>query len=157
MKVSWRIGLTVLVVGTSLLLGRVLARVEPGPLPKRYVLAEQIYMQHCAACHVALPPEVLPSQTWRDLLSESGHYGRTLPPINSLERQLIYLYLKDFSRPTKEGEPTPYLVSDSRFFKALHPKVALPSPLNLESCISCHAKAPMGDYQVAPESTPTTP
>jgi hypothetical protein len=132
----------------AFLLARTLAHVEPGPLPKKYMLAEEVYRERCATCHVALPPEVLPAESWREILSQQGHYGVTLPSMGSIERQLLWLYLRDYSRSLKENEDTPYTLGTSRFFRALHPKVALPAPLSTQSCIQCHAGAKTGDFLV---------
>ncbi len=137
------------VIGLGLLLSRVLAQVEPGPLPKRYQLAQNLYSERCSRCHLALPPEVFPSESWRQvLLEQSNHYGRTLPMMGSIERQLVWQYLKDYSRPLQENEEVPFVVADSRYFKALHPKVSLPSPLDASSCTQCHVNAAKGDYVV---------
>ncbi|WP_287128457.1 hypothetical protein [Candidatus Cyanaurora vandensis] len=147
-----------LVAGGTFWLTQALAQVEPGPLPPKYVLGQEQYVQRCNSCHLALPPETFPSQTWRTLLSQSNHYGKNLPEIGSLERQLIYLYLKDYSRTLKEGEAIPYYLSESRYFRALHPKVVLPRPLNTQSCTQCHQGAKQGNYQATAQMlTPDTP
>ena len=40
-----------------------------------------------------------------------------------------------------QEETTPYRLKDSRYFKALHPGVKLPTPINMGSCVSCHFNA----------------
>ncbi|RMG10927.1 MAG: diheme cytochrome C, partial [Cyanobacteria bacterium J055] len=37
------------------------------PTPPNYRVGEQLYVEHCGSCHVALPPAVMPTTTWRDL------------------------------------------------------------------------------------------
>lgn len=107
-------------------------------VPRRYQLGQQLYLENCATCHIGLPPAVLPTQTWRDLLEDSQHYGRQLKPLVDPERLLVWDYLRTFSRPVIEEEQIPYRVAQSRYFKALHPQVKLAQPVTMGSCISCH-------------------
>ncbi len=150
MRLWIRLGLGGLVIGGALAVTQVKATIEPGPLPPKYTLPQEIYLKRCASCHIALPPEVLPSQTWQVLITDPSHYGTTLNPLGSLERQLMWQYLKDYSRSVKENEATPYFIADARFFKALHPKVVLPRPLRVGSCTQCHVQAPQGKFQAMP-------
>lgn len=108
------------------------------PVPQRYQLGQELYLENCASCHIALPPSVLPTQTWQQLLQDSQHYGINIPPLVDPPRLLMWNYLKTFSRSQTKEEQTPYRIKDSRYFKALHPKVKLPRPLQIGSCISCH-------------------
>lgn len=110
-------------------------------VPQRYQLGEQLYLENCSSCHIALPPAVLPIQTWKQILLDSQHYGVQLKPLVDPPRLLVWNYLQNFSRPLNKGEETPYRVSESRYFKALHPKVKLPQPLKISSCVSCHPSA----------------
>lgn len=113
-------------------------------VPQAYELGQQLYRENCSTCHIAVPPAVLPTQTWQRLLQDSQHYGVQLKPLVDPQRLLVWNYLRTFSRSlNKEGE-IPYRIGDSRFFKALHPKVKLPRPLQLSSCATCHPGA--GEY-----------
>ena len=115
------------------------------PVPERYQQGLKLYLENCASCHVALPPEVMPSETWRRLLLEpKEHYGRQLEPIVRPFILIVWDYLRAFSRPLEKEEKTPFRVSESRYFKALHPQVDLPRPLSVSSCVSCHPG--VGDY-----------
>ena len=107
-------------------------------IPRRFQLGQQLYLENCATCHIGLPPAVLPTQTWRDLLEDSQHYGRQLKPLVDPERLLVWDYLRTFSRPIAEQEQIPYRVAQSRYFKALHPQIKLPQSVTMASCISCH-------------------
>lgn len=111
------------------------------PVPANNQLGEQLYLENCASCHIALPAAVLPTQTWQQVLQDSQHYGTQLAPLVDPPRLLVWNYLRTFSRPQAEEEETPYRVDDSRYFKALHPKVKLPRPVQITSCVSCHPSA----------------
>lgn len=111
-------------------------------LPPRFELGQQLYLENCSGCHIALPPQVLPSQTWRQILQDSQHYGRQLPPLVDPPRLLIWNYLQTFSRPLNlQEEQLPFRVERSRFFKAIHPRVEFSQPISVNNCSSCHPSA----------------
>ncbi len=108
-------------------------------IPDRHKVGQEVYLQNCATCHIGIPPAVLPTETWKDLLQDAQHYGATLKPLVDPNRFLVWSYLKTFSRQrSPEEERTPYRIADSRYFRALHPQVKLPRKFSLESCVTCH-------------------
>ncbi|WP_089126781.1 cytochrome C [Tolypothrix sp. NIES-4075] len=110
-------------------------------VPAQYQLGQQLYLENCSNCHIALPPAVFPTETWKNLLQDSQHYGVQLKPLVDPPRILVWRYLLTFSRSHLKEEQTPYRLSDSRYFKALHPNVKLPRPVQVGSCVSCHPSA----------------
>lgn len=111
-------------------------------VPEKYQLGQQLYIQNCSTCHLAVPPAVLPTQTWKNLLEDSQHYGaQQYQPLLDPTRILVWRYLATFSRPLEKDEEIPYRVNDSRFFNALHPRVKLSRPVRLSSCVTCHPGA----------------
>jgi hypothetical protein len=118
------------------------------PVPERYKLGKELYLENCASCHVALPPEVLPSETWRRVLLEpEQHYGTQVQQPIGPSLLIMWDYLRTFSRPEEKGKPLPYRVSESRFFKALHPRVKLPETVKPNSCVSCHPGVTQYNYR----------
>jgi hypothetical protein len=107
-------------------------------VPGNFKLAQDAYLENCATCHIGIPPAIFPTETWRDLLQDTQHYGVNLTPITEPGRSLIWRYLRTYSRQVEEGDRVPYRVNESKAFKLLHPKVELPKPLNLSTCITCH-------------------
>jgi hypothetical protein len=117
-------------------------------VPSRYQLGKELYLENCASCHVAIPPEVFPTETWRRLLQEQNqHYGKQLKPLTGPSLLVMWDYLRTFSRPGKENESVPYRMSESRFFKALHPRVDVPQTTKVGSCVSCHPGAVQFNYR----------
>ncbi|MEA5593053.1 cytochrome C [Rivularia sp. UHCC 0363] len=110
-------------------------------IPAQYEMGQKLYLENCSSCHIAVPPSVLPTQTWKNLLQDEQHYGARLKPLVDPTRMLVWRYLSTFSRPHKQEETTPYRVNKSRFFNALHPQVELQRPVQLGSCVSCHPSA----------------
>lgn len=110
-------------------------------VPAKHQLGQKLYLENCSGCHIAIPPSVLPTQTWKNLLQDPQHYGATLKPLVDPPRILVWRYLSTFSRLHKEEERTPYRINKSRFFNALHPQVELQRPVQVGSCVTCHPGA----------------
>jgi Dihaem cytochrome c len=110
-------------------------------VPARYQAGQKLYLDNCATCHLGLPPAVMPTETWRQLIQDPEHYGATIRPLVPPELQITWQYLRDFSRPHETGEEIPYRVRQSKFFKALHPRVKFTEKVTLTSCNSCHIGA----------------
>ncbi|MBR8828564.1 MAG: cytochrome [Gomphosphaeria aponina SAG 52.96 = DSM 107014] len=111
-------------------------------------IGKEVYLEHCASCHIPIPPEVLPTQTWQELLEKpQNHYGENLKDIISITQRLIWEYLRLYSRPLNPEEKTPMYIAQSRYFKALHPRVEVPKPVNHQSCNSCHIGVQNLDYR----------
>ncbi|HIK53692.1 MAG TPA: diheme cytochrome C [Synechococcales cyanobacterium M55_K2018_004] len=122
------------------------------PVPANLQVGQRLYLQHCATCHVGLPPAVLPSQTWVRLLQSPEHYTVQISPLVEPDLLLVWNYVRAFSRQFPPRERIPFRVRESRFFRALHPRVELPRPTTLTSCITCHPGASRYDYRtLAPE------
>ena len=111
-------------------------------------LGKELYLQNCTGCHIPIPAEVLPRESWQDILNNpQDHYGQTLPTSVKVTARLIWTYLSTSSRPSLPGETLPQYVTNSRYLKALHPQVELPKPTSHQSCTLCHPKAAKLDYR----------
>jgi hypothetical protein len=117
------------------------------PVPAADQNGQTLYRKTCATCHIALPPAVLPSQTWSELIQDPAHYGAELPRLNGFDLRQIDQYLTTYSRSLRADESTPYRLSQARHFRALHPQVKLPKPLSIGSCASCHPKADVFNFR----------
>lgn len=117
------------------------------PVPKRYELGQELYIENCSTCHIALPPQVLPTETWRQILQDKQHYGIEIKLPIDPPRLLIWNYIQAFSRPQPKNEPVSYRMGESRYFKILHPLVKLPNPPTMDTCITCHQGANKFDFR----------
>jgi Dihaem cytochrome c len=105
-------------------------------------LGQTLYLENCATCHLGVPPAVMPTQTWQALLQDPQHYGVSIDLPQDPERRILWNYIKMASRPTADGrDRVPYRISESRYFRALHPKVKFKEKQGLTTCISCHPSA----------------
>lgn len=111
-------------------------------VPERYQLGLDLYRDRCGSCHLAIPPQVFPMQTWQQLLQNpQDHYGTKITSLIRPELLIMWDYLSTFSRPLEEGREVPYRFGSSRYFKILHPRVELPDPISQATCLSCHPAA----------------
>ncbi len=146
-----------LMLGCALVLGAGLAhaidpaQVDPNRttdwVPPGSRLGQEIYLQTCGTCHIALPPAIMPTETWRQLIQDPQHYGQVITPPIDPGRQILWNYLQLASVPSAPDEPVPYRIEKSRIFKALHPDVTLPKVINLDSCAACHPGAGRFDFR----------
>ncbi|MEM9162877.1 MAG: diheme cytochrome C [Cyanobacteria bacterium P01_F01_bin.4] len=111
------------------------------PVTPEFQLGQDFYLESCSACHIAVPPAVLPQQTWRVLLTDPNHYGIQIEPLPRFNARLVIDYLSLYSRPRQNQRVLPFRVRESSYFQALHPDVDFPETPTLTNCISCHPSA----------------
>jgi len=116
-------------------------------VPQQFQLGQELYLQNCATCHFGLPPAVMPTQTWQNLIQDSQHYGVQIQPLRSPDLELVWRYLSTFSRSVNRDETVPFRVERSRYFKALHPKVEFSQPPSVRACATCHPAAAQFNYR----------
>lgn len=136
-------------------------------IPEQLEFAQEAYLGSCASCHVPVPPQLLPTQRWAEILENpEHHFGVNLrrtsrlrdgvPPLSNVAIRLIWDYAQQSSRRYPETEVLPSQVRNSRFFWAIHPKVSAacgsdeidcPERISLQTCTSCHTAARQFDYR----------
>lgn len=121
----------------------------------KFQIGEELYLENCSGCHIPIPPAVLPRETWQTILENpSDHYGVKVEGIIRLTQVLMWDYISNYSRNLMKDEAKPDYIAQSRYFKALHPKVNLPDPITHRSCVSCHPKAIKFDYRTIEMNSP---
>jgi hypothetical protein len=126
-------------------------------VPASLQLGEQTYRQRCGTCHLAVPPQVLPLQSWQEMLPDSQHYGLQLNPLRNPDLSLVWGYIRTYARPLNPEEAAPYRVGRSRYFRLLHPDVKLPQPVVLGSCVTCHPGATKYNFRSLSAEWQTAP
>ena len=116
--------------------------IQPDPVSDRDKAGQTLYLENCATCHLGIPPAVMPTQTWQALLQDPQHYGINIELPQGTDRRLIWNYVKNASRPIADtSDRVPYRIGDSRYFRALHPKIKFAEKPTLTTCITCHPSA----------------
>lgn len=116
-------------------------------VPDDLTLGQSLYLENCSTCHVGLPPAVMPTETWRRILTDPNHYGAEITPIPEPGIYIAWNYVSLYSRPLNENESIPFRLRSSRYFKALHPNVDFSDRVTVRSCIACHPGAEQFDYR----------
>jgi Dihaem cytochrome c len=121
-------------------------------VPPGLQLPQQLYLQRCGSCHFGIPPAVMPTESWRAILLDPNHYGLQLKVPPQPDLSLIWKYLSTHSRRLNPDETVPFKIGRSRYFKILHPRVDIPQPVALSTCVSCHPGLPKNDFRsLSPE------
>ncbi|MBD2464279.1 cytochrome C [Oscillatoria sp. FACHB-1407] len=121
-------------------------------VPPAQQLGQDLYLENCASCHIGLPPQIFPTDTWRNLLQDDSHYGVQINPFRPPTLLVVWNYIRTFSRPVLLNEQAPYRIEDSRYFKALHPRVEFRDRVQIDSCAQCHPSAQQFNFrQLTPE------
>jgi hypothetical protein len=116
-------------------------------VPPEFQLGQELYLENCASCHVGLPPATMPTETWRTILTEPNHYGVQITPFTEPSIYIVWNYISRYSRPIREGEPVPYRLRSSRYFRILHPTVEFGDRITVHSCATCHPAAEQFNYR----------
>ena len=128
--------------------------IQPDPISDRDKVGQTLYLENCATCHLGIPPAVMPTQTWQALLQDPQHYGINIELPQGTDRRLIWNYIKNASRPIADKiDRVPYRIGDSRYFRALHPKIKFAEKPTLTTCITCHPSAQAFNFRtLTPEA-----
>ena len=102
----------------------------------------------CGSCHLAYPPQLLPAESWRRLMSGlDRHFGTDagIEPALSAE---IGSFLERYAASGKRarGAGNSLRITETAWFRREHREV---TPKNAASCESCHTTAAQGDFHEA--------
>jgi len=124
-------------------------------------VANELYRQECASCHMAYQPGLMPAASWRKLMTGlEDHFGENAE-LGKPEMQAILAYLEAnaaevngmgrsaaFARTAPEGS---IRITESRYFLRKHREVPRRVLANAQigsfsNCIACHRAADQGVY-----------
>ncbi|OEJ65712.1 hypothetical protein BEN30_13680 [Magnetovibrio blakemorei] len=82
------------------------------------VVTDALVKKECSDCHMAYPPALLPSNTWRTIMENlPNHFGEDAS-LNDATRTRIETYLVQNS--PRGGAANPLRISEQRWFKGEH-------------------------------------
>jgi cytochrome c553 len=107
----------------------------------------------CGACHVAYPPNLLPAESWRALMSGlDKHFGSDASLDAPAAREITDYLVQNAGGKKFASWGKPQLrITETRWFRHEHDEVSqrdwdnpkVKSPAN---CTACHGQAENGDY-----------
>ena len=123
-----------------------------------------LYKEECGSCHMAYPAELLPTRSWKKMMSDlENHFGdnaeldkktqlsiQTFLINNSAEKS-DYRHSRKFNRSIKQTD-TPLRISDVAYFKHEHDEIPQrmvtgnPKVNSFSQCNACHSKAEQGSF-----------
>jgi nitrate/TMAO reductase-like tetraheme cytochrome c subunit len=107
----------------------------------------------CGACHVAYPPNLLPAESWRALMSGlDKHFGSDASLDAATAREISGFLEQNAGSEISASRGKPVLrITETRWFRNKHDEVSqrdwdnpkVKSPAN---CTACHTQAENGNY-----------
>jgi mono/diheme cytochrome c family protein len=118
----------------------------PNSMPKSYAA-------ECASCHIPYAPGLLPSKSWRGIMTSlDKHYG-TDASIDQKSVAEISAWLDKYSAGSRKfAEPSPdNRISSSAWFARKHREIGKDVWLRASiksraNCAACHQQAAQGDF-----------
>src|SRR4051812_38487431 len=125
---------------------------------------DPVYLKECGACHMAFSPQLLPSASWRQVMSHlDDHFGDSAKLDASTEQALTRYLVNNAAERSSGGEShnimqslgpneVPQRITEVPYIATLHAAVLDPSwngkprPKRLTDCEVCHVRASRGDY-----------
>jgi nitrate/TMAO reductase-like tetraheme cytochrome c subunit len=111
------------------------------------------WKSECGSCHVAYPPNLLPAESWRAIMSQlDRHFGSNAGMDPETAREITaFLEANAGVAKQKPAGKVPLRITETAWFKSEHRKVPahiwksskVRSPAN---CGACHATADAGDF-----------
>ena len=110
------------------------------------------YQAECASCHIAYPPQLLPKESWRALMSDLPNHFGTDASVDAKTAKEIQSYLEaNAGRVRADGAKPPLRITETRWFRHEHDEVPAavwkdPAVKSAANCGACHTQADRGDF-----------
>lgn len=112
-----------------------------------------LYLQECAACHVAYPPGMLPAVSWQRVMNDLPHHFGTDASLDTATVKELASWLNANAGAYKHASERPPedRITRSAWFIREHDEVPaatwkLPVVRSASNCIACHTRADQGDF-----------
>ncbi len=121
-----------------------------------YAVDNPAYQAECASCHIGYPPQLLPAQSWRALMSGLDKHFGTDASVDAQSATTISAFLernagrKRASKYSSSADPT-LRITETRWFVHEHDEVPArtwknPKVKSAANCTACHADADRGNF-----------
>jgi hypothetical protein len=126
-------------------------------------VSNPVYREGCGACHFAYQPELLPSASWKKLVTaHDDHFGESVALDDDSEKTILdYLTANGAEKSSAEravkimrslGSDVPSRITDIPYIQRKHRKISSSvlkhdSIGSLSNCTACHKTAEEGIYE----------
>jgi mono/diheme cytochrome c family protein len=111
------------------------------------------YTQECAACHIAYPAGMLPTDSWQRIMKNLPHHFGTDASLDPATVKELSTWLAANAGTYKRvtGAPSDDRITRSAWFIRKHREVStntwkLPAIKTASNCAACHTRANQGDF-----------
>lgn len=138
----------------GLLAGMALIAHEATAGGKLAVPANDRYKSECGSCHIAYPPQLLPAQSWKQMMAQlERHFGSdaSLDPAAAAEIG-AFLELHSGYKRRLQGPANSLRITETAWFRHEHDEVpraawSRPAVKSAANCSACHTGAEQGDFR----------
>lgn len=119
----------------------------------RFAQGNAKFQQECSTCHIAYPPGMLSTDSWRKIMAGLDNHFGTDATLSAKENEEITAYLEENSTDYWGAELSPLRITETDWFQRAHNFYVIPpdvwksqavkSPAN---CPACHIQAERGDF-----------
>ncbi len=119
----------------------------------RFTQTDPRYQQECATCHIAYPPGLLSTDSWRKIMAGLDNHFGSDASLSAKENEEITAILVDNSCDFWGAEVSPLRITETDWFQREHNSYVIPpetwknpvvkSPAN---CPACHLESEHGDF-----------
>lgn len=118
-----------------------------------YSASNPKWKTECGACHLAYPPQLLPAESWRAMMTQlDKHFGAdaSLDVTTAGEIRAFLEANAGGNKREATGKPT-LRITETRWFKHEHEEVparvwSSPAVKQPSNCAACHTQAERGDF-----------
>ena len=107
----------------------------------------------CGSCHIAYPPQLLPEEAWRRVMSQLDKHFGTDASLDVAAATEIAAYLERYSGSARRAQLAPgnLRITQTPWFVHEHgevPPAAWKHPVkSAANCAACHTAAEQGDFR----------
>jgi len=137
----------------GVLAGIVLVTHEAAAGGKLSAPADDRWKAECGSCHLAYPPQLLPAQAWRRMMSQLDRHFGADASLDAADRAHIAAYLERNSASGRRvrASPESLRITEGAWFLHEHDEVAPatwkhPAVKSAANCAACHTRAEEGDF-----------
>jgi hypothetical protein len=126
---------------------------------QKYAASNPKWKEDCGACHIAYPPQMLPAESWRAIMSGLDKHFGSNASLDEADANEIAAFLEKNADARKrevpgkqDASPKPLLrITEGRWFKSEHREVAArdwknPKVKSPANCGACHTTAESGNF-----------
>jgi diheme cytochrome c len=148
----WILDVTAWSVGVLALMALIVDQAVAGG--RLSVPANERWKSECGSCHIAYPPQLLPAESWRRLMSGLDRHFGTDASIDPAAAAEIGAFLERHSGSGRRarGAGDGLRITETAWFAHEHDEVSpavwtRPAVKSAANCAACHTAADQGDFR----------